>query len=198
MTERKDLQHTHTAPTHRKRRKRRRRNPVMELLSWVVPIALAVVVALVVRTYVFEFVAVKGPSMQPGLETGEVLFVNKLVYQHHDPSAGEVVITGFPGFEDTFVKRVVGCPGDTLEIRQGVVYRNGQALAEPYVRYEKIEDVAAFTVPAGQYFVMGDNRANSTDSRIIGMVNRSLIRGKAQQVIWPLGRWEGIDHHAAQ
>lgn len=198
MTERKDIQQTHAAPPRRKRRRRRRRNPVMELLSWVVPIVLAVVVALVVRTYVFEFVAVKGPSMQPGLETGEVLFVNKLVYQHHDPSAGEVVITGFPGFEDTFVKRVVGCPGDTIEIRQGVVYRNGQAVDEPYVRYEKLEDVAALTVPAGQYFVMGDNRANSTDSRTIGMVNRALIRGKAQQVIWPLNRWEGIGHHAAQ
>jgi signal peptidase I len=134
-------------------------------------------------------VRVEGTSMLPQLEDQDRLFINKFAYRFEQIHRGDVVVFLYPGdHTKSYIKRVIALPGDSLRIDRGQVYVNDKALKEPYVplKYEDDRSQAAMTVQPGEYFVMGDHRSISSDSRDFGPVGRSLIYGKAAFVYWPV------------
>lgn len=160
-----------------------------EVWEWIKAIAIAVVAYFLITTFVFQGVRVEGFSMADTLDDQERMFVTKYQYLFGTPERFDVVICRYPDRGNTnFVKRVVGIPGDTLSVQGGVLYVNGEAVQEAYVSYPPIDDMAEVTVPDGYYFVMGDNRASSNDSRnpTVGMLAENQITGKVQAVFWPL------------
>ena len=155
-----------TQPAKRGQKEKPKKTLKREIFEWVVTIAAAVLIAFVIRTFLFEPVRVDGGSMLETLQDGEIMFVTKYDYLTRDPERFDVVICHYPNRGSTnFVKRVVGLPGDTVEIRGGYLYVNGECYEEDYIEHRPYADFAAYTVPEGYYFVMGDNRANSHDSR---------------------------------
>jgi len=154
-------------------------------------ILIAVVLAFVVRGFVVETFVVLGPSMEPTLNDLERLFVNKLVYRLHEPRRGDIIVFAYPkDTERDFIKRVIGLPGEVVEIRDGRVYINGEFRAEPYIAYpDNHGNYGQVTVPTGHIFVLGDNRRNSEDSRYFGFVPLRNIRGKAFLIYWPVKRF---------
>ncbi len=136
---------------------------------------------------------VDGPSMQPGLFTGEYVLVNKLAYLFHGPQRGDVIVFHYPRDPtQDFIKRVIGLPGDTLVITNDAVKVDGVTLKEPYISQAANAQIINLKLQPDQYFVMGDNRPFSSDSRAWGPVPASYIIGKATLVFWPLSNWEVI------
>ena len=169
-----------------------------EILEWILTIAAALLIALVIRTFIFEPVRVEGTSMNNTLADREIMFVTKYDYIAGDPRRFDVVICRYPGRGSTnFVKRVVGLPGDTVELKDGYLFVNGEPYEEPYISDEYraggLNDFGPYTVPQDQYFVMGDHRNNSNDSRSQGALSRSMIIGHARSVLFPFGSARGID-----
>ncbi|MDO4287900.1 MAG: signal peptidase I [Eubacterium sp.] len=158
-----------------------------ELREWIQSIVIAVVLAFVIKMFLFDFVMVQGSSMYPTLENGDRLIINKIEYKIGDPDYGDIIILNYSSSVE-YVKRVIGKGGDTIAIRDQVVYRNGEALQEDYINTEPYEDFEEVTVPEGKYFVMGDNRANSSDSRYtsLGFVDRDAVVGHVIFRFWPL------------
>lgn len=154
-------------------------------------ILLAVVLAFVVRGFVVETFVVLGPSMEPTLHDLERLFVNKVGYRLQAPSRGDIIVFAYPKDMDRdFIKRIIGLPGDTLEIKDGRVYVNDSFLNEIYVSYpDNHANYGKVTVPPAHVFVLGDNRRNSEDSRYFGFVPITNIRGKAFLIYWPVSRF---------
>ena len=187
MTEVEKVQATVEEPSSGKKEKPKK-TAKQEIIEWVVTLAVALVVAVVVRTFIVEPVRVDGNSMYPTLKHGEIMIVSKWGYQFGgDPELFDVVICHFPGRGDTnFVKRVVGLPGDTVEIRGGKLIVNQTVYDEKFLHEPIAEDFGPYTVPAGSYFVMGDNRNNSNDSRKseVGPLERDYIVGKVSAVLW--------------
>lgn len=150
-------------------------------------------VFLLARVFVQNY-QVDGPSMTPTLLNGQYILVNKADYFTHGPQRGDVIVFKFP--KDTsrdFVKRVIGVPGDTVQARgDGAVIVNGALLVEPYVNDYINPTTQTWTLGSGQYFVMGDNRGDSYDSRDWGPVPQNDILGKAELVYWPLGAAHGL------
>lgn len=129
---------------------------------------------------------VSGLSMAPLIASGEVVVINTAAYKIGSVSRGDIVaFTHDRGAPIVYLKRVVGMPGETVEVKHGFVYVDGRLLPEPYVRYRDDRSVPALTLPAGQYYVLGDNRTNSDDSRDWGGVSSSEMIGKAAIGIWP-------------
>jgi signal peptidase I len=170
----------------------------------------AIVSALLIQAYVVKPYRIPTPSMAATLRPGDRVLVNRVVYHLREPRRGDVVVFRYPkNREVTFIKRIVGLPGDTLAVRDGRLYVGGRALTEPYVHVTRgVTDPTnpgmgqsgttvgepwslsePYTVPPDAYFVMGDNRTNSDDSRDWGTVPRSDIVGEGSLVYWPLGRW---------
>jgi len=132
---------------------------------------------------------VEGSSMEPSLQNDQVLLISKLAYKFGEPERGDIIIFPPPHIlnpEKDYIKRIIGLPGETVEIKDGVVYINGTALDEPYVTQSANGNFAKITVPANEYFVLGDNRNNSLDSRSGWTVPLDTIVGKAWFSIWPL------------
>ncbi|MBW5445619.1 signal peptidase I [Cohnella sp. CFH 77786] len=194
------MQPSETTPLSTRRRKSDQRRRLVgwrkELWDWTKALVVAFAVVLLLRAYVFQLSTVKMHSMQPTLQEKEWLFVNKIVYSFGHPGRGDVVIlkdpSGGPDRKDYLVKRIVGMPGDRLEIRRGQLYLNGQLTVEPYTD-SVIEDgdFGPTQVSAGHYFVMGDNRhlGGSKDSRAFKEVPEDMIIGKAEFIVWPIVRW---------
>lgn len=162
-------------------------------VSWFRDLSVSVLIAIVVILFLYQPVKVEGTSMMPSLVDQERIFINKFIYRFGlaDIGRGDTVVFWFPGdVSKSYIKRVIGVPGDSVEVRDGTVFVNGKALSEPYVPVEYRDHVsmARRTVPADQYFVLGDHRISSNDSRNWGMVPRSYIYGKAVFVYWPLNR----------
>ena len=154
-------------------------------------ILVAVVIALLLRTLVVFAVAVEGPSMEPTLHTSDVVMVEKVSLYFGAPNRMDIVIVEYPNRSGLFVKRVIGLPGETLEVREGRVYVDGTPLDDPYNPDGTMaRDMEPVTVPPGTVFVMGDNRNASTDSRDqrLGPVDEDYILGKAVFAFWPLSR----------
>lgn len=151
------------------------------------PLLLTALAALFLRAYALESVRLAGGSMEDTLWAGDVALVEKLSYRLHAPRAGDVVCVRLKSGE-LFVKRVAGVPGDTLEIRDDVLYRNGEAVAERYVLHPGGESLSEITLGEDQYCLLGDNRLRSHDSRSedIGLFSRGDFVGRAVWVVWPL------------
>ena len=166
-----------------------------EAKDWGISIVTAVVMALLIRTFIVELYIVDGPSMRPTLQHEERLVVNKFIYKVRNPEKGEILIFKYP--RDTsrdFIKRVIAVGGDTIEIKEGRVYVNDQMLKEDYILEKTRTEYPKVTVPEGTLFVMGDNRNNSDDSRFadVGFVPLDLVKGKAVIVFWPLDNIQSL------
>ncbi len=149
-------------------------------------LVLAIFLAFVLRFFLIDTYLIDGPSMEPSLHQGERLLVNKITYHLRRPVPGEVVVFGEPGRDNrSLVKRVVAVEGQTLEIRQGRVILDGDVLEEEYIINPGNDSLPPQRIPAGSVFVLGDNRANSWDSRYFGSVPIRDIRGMAMLVFWP-------------
>ncbi len=139
-------------------------------------------------------IRVEGSSMEPSLQTGEFILVNKLSYRLDLPQRGDVIVFYFPGDpSQEYIKRIIGLPGDRIVVANRKVSVNGQTLDENYI-LQPPKYNGAWEVPAGQYFVLGDNRNNSSDSHNWGAVPEGNIVGKALLVYWPVERWEIVGH----
>jgi signal peptidase I len=159
-----------------------------ELRSWTRDLAVALGLAIVVMIFLYQPVKVEGTSMNPLLSDQERIFINKFVYHFEPIERGDVIVFWYPlDRSKSFIKRVVGLPGESIEIRDGHVYINGQELADQYVPagYLDGSTYAPHHVPADDYFVMGDHRDSSNDSRVFGPVPRQFIYGKAVFAYWP-------------
>ena len=142
-------------------------------------------------TFVAQAFRVQGTSMLPLLEDSERIIVNKFVYRFQPIDRGDVVVFWYPKDPSvSFIKRVVGVPGDTVELRRGALYVNGRRVEESYVRaqFNDSESYEAVQVPKGSYYVLGDHRNSSNDSRNWGEVPEKYIYGKAVFRFWPLGK----------
>jgi signal peptidase I len=165
-----------------------------ELRSWTRDLAVALGLALVIIIFLYQPVKVEGTSMMPGLTDQERIFINKYTYRLGSDSIGreDLVVFHYPyDPSQSYIKRVIGLPGDAVEMSDGTVYVNGKKLDEPYVPDEYRDHLPAeqkWTVPAGKYFVLGDHRSSSNDSRAWGFVDRKEIYGKAVFVYWPLDK----------
>ncbi len=205
------------------KKQKAKKTPAREILEWVLTFITALVIALPLRAFAFELVRVDGSSMDQTLADGEIMYVSKYDYGSFwlslpwqddaakaaatrwnvggEPERFDVVICRYPGRGDTnFVKRVVGIPGDTVELRGGYLYVNGERYEESYIADEyRIPggsngwSTRPYTVPEGEYFVMGDHRNNSNDSRSVGTIARDMIMGHARSVLWPLQSRRNIE-----
>ena len=166
-----------------------------ELRSWGRDLVIALSLAIVIIIFFYQPVKVEGTSMTPLISDQERIFINKFVYRFEPIGRGDVVVFWYPlDRTKSFIKRVVGLPDDMVEIRQGQVYVNNQRLAEPYILPESDDygTYPATQVPKGEYFVMGDHRTSSNDSRIFGPVPRKFIYGKAVFAYWPVDHFGSI------
>ena len=160
-----------------------------EGIAWVKTLASAAVYATLIITFIFQVARVDGHSMAPTLADHDRLVVNKLAYRLGDPQRGDIVMLYYPLDPDkSFVKRVIAEPGDTVRIVDGRVYVNDVALLDDYVppEYRSHDDYGPRVVDEGYYFVMGDHRNNSSDSRHWGPVPKKYIVGKVQLRWWPV------------
>jgi len=168
------------------------------VFEWVPTLFWALVFALILRTYAVATFYIPSGSMENTLLNHDMLIADKLSYKvlHRAPQRGDVMIFQNPqNRKQDYIKRVIGLPGDTIEVRDGVVYVNGEALEEDYIKERPYRSYGPNKVPDGHYFMMGDNRNNSVDSRVWGAVDRSLFEGRAVVVFWPLNRIHLIRHH---
>ena len=155
---------------------------------WIRDLFISAVASVLIITFLYQPVRVEGTSMLPRLEDRDRLFINKFVYHISAIDRGDVVVFHYPRDpEKSYIKRVIALPGDRLRIDRGQVWLNGDRLTESYVpeMYRDHRSMAEIVVPEGFYFMMGDHRSISSDSREFGPVDRSLIYGKAVFVYWP-------------
>jgi signal peptidase I len=166
-----------------------------ELRSWGRDLVIALTLAIVIIIFFYQPVKVEGTSMTPLISDQERIFINKFVYRFEPIERGDVVVFWYPlDRSKSFIKRVVGLPEDTVEIRDGQVYLNSKLLTEPYIPPES-DDFGTYPptqIPTGEYFVMGDHRTSSNDSRIFGPVPRKFIYGKAVFAYWPVDHFGSI------
>jgi signal peptidase I len=155
---------------------------------WVRDLLVSAIASILIITFLYQPVRVEGTSMLPRLEDRDRLFINKFVYHISSIERGDVVVFHYPrDLEKSYIKRVIGLPGDRLLIDHGVVWLNGKRQREVYVpeEFRDSKSLEEMVIPDGNYFMMGDHRSISSDSREFGPVERSLIYGKAVFVYWP-------------
>jgi signal peptidase I len=176
------------------------------VLEYVVLAVVAVAVALLIQAFLVKPYRIPSPSMEDTLLVGDRVLVDRISWRFSKPARGDIVVFHSPVPGPVLIKRIVGMPGDTLSLRDGAVYVNGRRLAEPYVRRVGGRPVPTepfetglpwalhqpYTVPAGSYFLMGDNRTDSKDGRDFGPVARDQLVGRAFARYWPPGRIGGL------
>jgi len=157
--------------------------------SWSRDLVVSLAISVFIILFLYQPVRVEGTSMLPMLEDQDRLFINKFAYRFGDIQRGDVVVFLYPhDHTKSYIKRVIALPGDDLRIDHGQVWVNGLAIKESYVplKYEDDRSQPEMIIPKGEYFVMGDHRSISSDSRDFGPVSRPLIYGKASFVYWPM------------
>ena len=173
---------------------RRRSNGARQTIEWVVLVVGALIIALLIKTFLFQAFFIPSASMDPTLKVHDRVLVNKLSYHLHSVHRGDIVVFKAPAEERTaeikdLVKRVIGLPGDTLEARSGRIFVDDHLLKEPYLPKGTITDnLPRQVIPADSYFMMGDNRTQSSDSRVFGPIKRGTIIGRAFVKMWPFTR----------
>lgn len=176
-----------------KNKNKPRKSTGREIVEWIICFACAFALAIFIRMFIFEFIRVEGPSMESTLIENEYMFVTKPEYMLGDPQRGDVIVCRYPDSKLEYVKRVIGLPGDTVLVMGGGAFINDYRLDEPYLDELMTRDFGPYIVPEGCYFVMGDNRNISMDSRDahVGALERNMIIGHVRAVVWPLSnaRW---------
>lgn len=167
--------------------KEKKKSTIFELIESVL---IAVVLALVIRFFLFEPFYIPSGSMEPTLQVEDKIIVNKIVYRFGEPERGDIIVFKYPlDPSRDYIKRVIGLPGETLEIKESTVYIDGQAITENYLPSDtKFMDFGPVSIPEDSYFMMGDNRNNSQDSRVWGTLPEDHIVGKAFLIFWPANR----------
>ncbi len=178
-------------PGIRKRIRRKRARQAM--WSWIRELLIAIAIVLIVRTFLFSIITVKGTSMLETLQDGDRLYVSILTPRLTGYERGDIVICHYPGRNDQCVKRIVGLPGETIRIQDGTVYINGEMLPENYLDHTASYSYPETTLADDEYFVLGDNRPVSHDSHSedVGPVTRMV--GKVRCILWPFNRWGGVE-----
>lgn len=162
-----------------------------EIVEWIKAILFALIIALVIRGFIFEPMIVPTGSMIHTIEINDRILVNKFIYRFQDPDYNDIVVFKFPDDpRQTFVKRLIGKEGDIIEIKDGNLLRNNELVEESYLKEVMQGEFGPYRVPEGHYFMMGDNRNNSKDSRFWEnkYVPRNRVVGKATYRIWPISR----------
>ena len=168
-----------------------RRRPMALVKAWARDLLISLGIAAFIIIFIYQPVKVEGTSMLPGLSDQERIFVNKFVYRLEPISRGDVVVFRYPlDPSKSFIKRVVAVAGDRVRIDNGVVYVNGGALEEPYVpqQFRDTRSMPEIEVPPQTYFVLGDHRSLSDDSRDFGPVSEEFVSGKAVFAYWPFDK----------
>ena len=165
-----------------------------EIMSWVIPFAIALVAALLIKNFLIINADVPTGSMETTIPAGSRIMGLRLYYDFKEPERGDIVIFKYPDDESVdYLKRIIGLPGETVEIISGKVYINGELLDEPYLSEEPTGDFGPYQVPEDSYFMLGDNRAVSKDSRYWHntYVKKDKIIAKAFVMYWPSLKWLG-------
>lgn len=177
-----------------------KKSPVRELLGWIVYFAVIIGLTYFIITFVGQRTTVSGSSMETTLSDGDNLIVDKISYRFKEPERFDIIVFPYQHAEDTYyIKRIIGLPGETIQIRSGNIYINGELLVEEYGN-ERMEESGIATEPItlgeDEYFVLGDNRNHSSDSRDpnVGVLKRENLIGKAWIRIWPLSEFGVIKH----
>jgi len=179
--------------------------------DWTETIIVALVLALIIRAFVIQVFFIPSGSMIPTLDIGDRLIVNKFIYKFHQPQRFDIMVfeypynklsdghnmtmeslkkwVGLPNDLKDFIKRVIGLPGETIQVKDGQVYINGKLLGEKHLLNRDVSDFGPYKIPDDGYFMMGDNRGNSADSRVWGYMPKKYIAGPAVFRIWPLSRF---------
>lgn len=163
----------------------KKKNTALDLLE---AVTIAVILAVVIRFFLFEPFVIPSASMEPTLVPGDRVMVNKLAYRLGEPKPGDIIVFRYPLDPRTiYIKRLIAVGGQTVELRDGQLFVNGRKVQEAYLPHNPGGggDFGPVRVPPGTYFVMGDNRNNSQDSRVWGPVPRQNILGKAEVLFWP-------------
>jgi signal peptidase I len=166
-----------------------------EFRVWTRDLLIAIGLALVIIVFLYQPVKVEGTSMAPLLSDQERIFINKFVYRFEPIERGDVVVFWYPlDHTKSFIKRVVGLPGETVEIHHGILYVNGKVIPEPYVpaQYADVSDFGPVRVPRDSFFVLGDHRISSNDSRVFGSVSSRYIYGRAVFAYWPVDHFGSL------
>lgn len=186
-----------------------------EIFEWGKAIAIAVVLVFIIRQFLFSPFIVDGRSMEPSFESNERVIVNLLVYRFGEPKFGDVVVFNVPEQDRRFIKRIIGVPGDRILIDGDQLFINDRLVTEPYLASairESLENGETYNgiggrfdfpndyetdniVPEDKYFVLGDNRSDSTDSRIIGYINKDEMIGRADVIFWPMTKVQLVKHY---
>jgi signal peptidase I len=176
-------------------------NPWVEAAKTIIT---AGVLAVGIRTLVAEARYIPSSSMEPTLQINDRLIIEKISYHLHDPKRGDVVVFNptdalkAKNFKDAFIKRIIGLPGDTVKVSNGIVYVNGDKLSEDYIAQKPDYEFGPAKVPEGQYLVLGDNRNNSYDSHYWGFVPKDKFVGRAFVRFWPFNRLGVLDHESGK
>src|SRR5699024_6570791 len=183
-------------------------------VEWAKVFIVALTLTIFVRSFLFAPIVVDGSSMLPTLYDRDKMIVNKLDYHFKDPERFDIIV--FHASEDRdFIKRIIGLPGEHVEVRNRVLYTDGEKVLEPFLAesdekntdsdvtiYENftLEELPAGyqTIPEHKYLVLDDNRNNSTDSLVIGLISKSQIVGKTDIIIWPISRWQTLNSNDKQ
>ena len=173
--------------------------------SWIWSFIVAFIIVGAVYIFLGRPFTVSGASMYPTLHNGDRMILSKI----GDINRFDVVVLKAPDENVEYIKRVIGMPGDTLELKQGVLYINGKKIEQPFINTEALQKQTVFIddftlqsltgetkIPEGKYFVMGDNRGVSRDSRMIGLIDRKSIEGKAVFTIWPMNQFGGQKNYS--
>jgi signal peptidase I len=187
-----------------------KRRGYRNLIEWVIILIAVLVCTVALRSYVVQSFYIPSGSMLPTLQISDRIIVDKLSYRLHSVHRGDIVVFARPPLEDQaysdLVKRVVGLPGETISSKDGKLYINGKLLAQPWLPkgpqsytttlpgdpHPQFDLPGPVKIPPGEYYVMGDNRTDSEDSRYFGPIPRSLIVGRAVAVVWPLSHFKGL------
>lgn len=166
-----------------------------ELRDWTLTLGTAVLLSFLIQNYAFAQVKVEQHSMDNTLGEGQRLVENRLVYRFADPARGDIVILNGPESDKRLVKRIIGLPGETVDIMEGFVWINGERLEEPYTKGTTLAGSVKLplVVPENAYFVLGDNREYSQDSRQLGTFQLDSLEGKAVMRLWPVNKITFLD-----
>ncbi|MBT9130076.1 MAG: Signal peptidase I T [candidate division WS2 bacterium] len=167
-----------------------------EAIDWLKTLIIAVIIALILRSFVISPFKVSLTSMYPTLYPDDLILVEKISMRFSPIKQGEIIVFRSPlGERKDFVKRVIAVPGDKIESREGDVYVNDELIQETYLKQNFSESIVPQTVIQGEYFVMGDNRDNSLDSRNFGTIEAASIKGRVVIIFWPWFRWQVLAYN---